>query len=87
MEKEKLISMPIKDLAQLKIVLATWYSFLKDQAGNLSQEAFASSLKTPVLYDLEKDQVEVLFTGSQELLKQFSDYVFQTSDSSDSSDS
>ncbi|MCB1171883.1 MAG: hypothetical protein KDK25_16160, partial [Leptospiraceae bacterium] len=86
-EKEKLISMPIKDLAQLKIVLATWYSFLKDQAGNLSQEAFASSLKTPVLYDLEKDQVEVLFTGSQELLKQFSDYVFQTSDSSDSSDS
>ncbi len=80
MENEKLISMPIKDLAQLKIVLATWYSFLKDQAGSLSKEAFASSLKTPVLYDLEKDQIEVLFTGSQELLKQFSDYVFQTTD-------
>lgn len=76
--------MPIKDLAQLKIVLATWYSFLKDKAGTLSKEAFASSLKTPVLYDLEKDQVEVLFTGSQELLKQFSDYVFQTTDSADS---
>lgn len=81
MENEKLISMPIKDLAQLKIVLATWYSFLKDQAGSLSEEAFASSLKTPVLYDLEKDQIEVLFTGSRELLKKFSDYVFQTNDS------
>ncbi|MCB1167780.1 MAG: hypothetical protein KDK37_03400 [Leptospiraceae bacterium] len=85
MEKEKLISMPIKDIAQLKIVLATWYSFLKDQGGELTQEAFASSLKTPVLYDLEKDQIEVLFTGSEQLLKKFSDYVFQTTDNSGAS--
>lgn len=74
---QKVISMPIKDIDQLKIVLATWYSFLREQADRMTDTDFANSLKAPVIYDLEKDQVEILFTGSKSLLDEFSDFVFE----------
>lgn len=79
MASDKIISMPIREIPDLKVILATWYSFLREQMESLSQEEFTRFLKTPVVYNLEKDEIEILFTGSEELLKKFSDYVFKNS--------
>jgi hypothetical protein len=75
MEKDKAISLPVKEITHLKVILATWYSFLRDQSANLSKEDFTRFLKTPVIYDLEKDQIELLFTGTEKLLSQFKEHV------------
>lgn len=77
MEQDKAISLPVKEITHLKVILATWYSFLRDQSANLSKDDFTRFLKTPVIYDLEKDQIELLFTGTEELLQQFKDHVAQ----------
>ena len=75
MEQDKAISLPVKDITHLKVVLATWYSFLRDQSSSLSKEDFTRYLKTPVIYDLEHDEIELLFTGSDELLKKFKEHI------------
>ena len=77
MNQEKVISMPIKEIPDLKVILATWYTFLRDQMHQIDKNDFTRFLKTPVVYNLEKDEIEILFTGTEELLKKFSDYVFK----------
>ena len=77
MSREKAISMPIKEIADLKVILATWYTFLRDQMHQIERDDFTRYIKTPVVYNLEKDEIEILFTGTEELLKKFSDYVFK----------
>jgi hypothetical protein len=72
---QKVISIPVKEMAHLKVVLATWYAFMRDEAANLSQADFAESLKTPVIFNLEKDEIEILFTGSAELLNRFREHI------------
>jgi len=78
MSQEKVISMPIKDLSDLKVILATWYSFLREQLDTIPKDDFTRFLKTPVVYNIEKDEIEILFTGTEDLLKKFSDYVFKS---------
>jgi hypothetical protein len=75
MEQDKAISLPVKEITHLKVILATWYSFLRDQSANLAKDEFTRYLKTPVIYDLENDQIELLFTGSEELLQLFKDHI------------
>ena len=77
MNQEKVISMPIKEIPDLKVILATWYTFLRDQTGKIEKDDFTRFLKTHVVYNIEKDEIEILFTGTDELLKKFSDYVFK----------
>ncbi|MCB1174333.1 MAG: hypothetical protein KDK39_12240 [Leptospiraceae bacterium] len=74
MPNSKAISIPIKDIAQLKVVLAAWYAFLRE-ADQLSHQELTDSLKTPVIYDIEKDKVELLFTGSAALLESFRSHI------------
>ncbi len=78
MNQDKAISLPVKEIAHLKIMLATWYAFLRDQADSLPPEEFSRYLTTPVLYDLNKDEIEILFTGSTELLNRFREHVFKS---------
>ena len=73
---DKVISMPVREIAHMKVILATWYAFLREQE-SLSSEEFSRYLKTPVIYNLEKDVIEVLFTGSDELLQAFKHHVFK----------
>jgi hypothetical protein len=77
MKTDKAISLPVKEITHLKVILATWYSFLRDQADSLSQEDFTRYLNTPVIYDLEHDEIELLFTGSEELLNRFKDHILK----------
>ena len=77
MSDEKAISMPVKDIDQLKILLATWYSFLQEVSDNFTKGDYTTALKTPVIYDLAQDRVEILFTGDEELLKNFKTHVFE----------
>ncbi|MBI3395003.1 MAG: hypothetical protein HY042_04135 [Spirochaetia bacterium] len=79
MNSDKAISLPVKEVSHLKIMLATWYSFLREQVDSLSKEEFSRFLTTPVIYDLNKDEIEILFTGSEELLKKFKEHVFRGS--------
>ena len=72
---QKVISIPVKEMAHLKVVLATWYAFMRDEAARISAAEFADALKTPVIYNLEKDEIEVLFTGSADLLGRFRDHI------------
>ncbi len=73
---EKVISMPVKEITHMKVILATWYAFLRDQE-NLSSEEFSKYLRTPVIYNLEKDVIEILFAGSGELLEAFKTHVLK----------
>lgn len=75
-EEEKVISMPVKEIAHMKVILATWYAFLRDQE-HLSSEEFSRYLRTPVIYNLEKDVIEILFAGSAELLEAFKKHVLK----------
>jgi len=75
MIQEKVISMPVREITDLKIILATWYKFLQDQSDKLNAEEFSRCLKTPVILNLETNEVELLFTGSEELLKGFKDFI------------
>jgi len=79
-ENEKVISIGVKEITHLKVILATWYAFLRDQGNNLSHEEFSRCLKTPVIYNLEKDEIELLFAGSAELLEKFRSHVLKKED-------
>jgi len=73
-EQNKVITIKVKDLQQLKIILATWYSYLlsKNKDPNFDlQEA----IKTPIIYNIEKDELELLLTGSQEMLSELNQYI------------
>ncbi len=78
MSNEKVITLPVRETGDLKIVLATWYKFLQDQSEKLTSEDFARSLKTPIILNLETDELELLFTGSEELLQGFKDFILTT---------
>ena len=79
MSAEKVITMPVREIADVKVILATWYKFLQDQADKLNAEEFSRSLKTPIILNLETDELELLFTGSNELLQGFKDFILTTS--------
>jgi hypothetical protein len=66
--EEKILSVKVRDLHQLKLVLATWYSYLREKSASLDEEQFRNALRTPVVYDIEKDEVELLIPGSDKLL-------------------
>ena len=74
MQNPKAISIPIKDIAQLKVILAAWYAYLRDAEG-LAHEDLTESLKTPVIYNLEEDKIELLFTGSSDFLEAFRKHI------------
>lgn len=76
MNNQKAISIPIKDLSQLKVVLAAWYAYLRDSK-ELSHAELTDCLKTPTIYNLEKDEIELFFTGSIELLDSFKKHVLK----------
>ena len=76
-EVEKAISIPVKDIPQLKIILATWYSFLRDYSDNFSKGNYTKYLKTPIIYNLAKDEIEIMFTGSDEVLENFKKHIFR----------
>ncbi|HMU81761.1 MAG TPA: hypothetical protein PKE49_18010 [Leptospiraceae bacterium] len=78
MSAEKVITMPVREIADVKVILATWYKFLQDQADKLNAEEFSRSLKTPIILNLETDELELLFTGSGELLQGFKDFILTT---------
>jgi hypothetical protein len=77
MQKDKVISIPVSEISDLKIILATWYFFLRDHLDTIDRAVFDRFLKTPVIYNLEKDEIEILFTGTEEILKNFTQYVFK----------
>lgn len=78
MDDEKAISLPVRDLEQLKIMLAAWYAYLKEASDNFSRGEFSRYLKTPVIYDIANDRLEILFTGDEDLLKRFKDHVLNS---------
>ena len=77
MPDDKVIALPVKEITHLKVVLATWYSFLREEMQALSAKEFAHYLKTPVIYNLEKDEIELLFAGPAELLEKFKEHIFR----------
>jgi glycerol kinase len=72
--KEKVIAIKIKDINQLKIILATWYSYLLTKnKENLTD--FQEAIKTPIIYNIEKDELELLLTGSYEMLQELNHFI------------
>ncbi|PJZ68506.1 hypothetical protein CH373_09440 [Leptospira perolatii] len=73
MEPEKVISVPIRELPHLKVILAGWYNFLKDSYDhkNIDAVAFKEALKTNVVYNIDLDQIELLLSGTEQLLQNF----------------
>lgn len=76
-KEKKVVSIKIKDLQQLKIILSTWYSYLINKTNNnkLEQFEFQEAIKTPILYNLEKDELELLLYGTEEMLKDLNSYI------------
>jgi len=73
-EQDKVVTIKIKDLQQLKILLATWYSYLLSKNNDPNFD-LQEAIKTPIIYNIEKDELELLLTGSQEMLSELSQYV------------
>ncbi|EMO63857.1 hypothetical protein [Leptospira borgpetersenii] len=73
MEPEKVISIPIRELSHLKILLAGWYNFLKENydQNQIDQNEFKDALRSNVVYNIDQDQVEVLLAGKETLLQNF----------------
>lgn len=75
---QKAITVPIRELSHQKIILAAWYNFLKESfdSGIIQSEEFSDFLRANVIYDLDKDQIELILTGTQEILDQFRSQLF-----------
>jgi hypothetical protein len=75
---QKAITVPIRELSHQKIILAAWYNFLKESfdAGTIQSDKFSEFLKANVIYDMDKDQIDLVLTGTQEILDQFRSQLF-----------
>ncbi|MCE9499254.1 MAG: hypothetical protein K8R21_01895 [Leptospira sp.] len=78
MSPDKIITISVKELPHMKIILSAWYNFLKESFDEkkISGDEFTDLLKTPVMYDLDKDQIELMICGSEEILEEFRSKVF-----------
>ncbi|BDA77928.1 hypothetical protein LPTSP3_g08580 [Leptospira kobayashii] len=78
MKAPKIITIGIKELAHQKVILAAWYNFLKESfdAKKLTGDEFTQYLQAHVMYDLDKDQIELMLSGSEPLLEEFKKSIF-----------
>ncbi|GBF50670.1 hypothetical protein LPTSP4_21970 [Leptospira ryugenii] len=78
MKPAKIITIGIKELSHQKVILAAWYNFLKESYDQkkLSGEEFTDFLKAHVMYDLDKDQIELMLSGTEPLLEEFKKSIF-----------
>ncbi|EOQ87291.1 hypothetical protein LEP1GSC202_3580 [Leptospira yanagawae serovar Saopaulo str. Sao Paulo = ATCC 700523] len=78
MKSPKIITIGIKELAHQKVILAAWYNFLKENfdAKKVSAEEFTLYLQAHVMYDLDKDQIELMLSGTESLLEEFKKSIF-----------
>ncbi|TGL53589.1 hypothetical protein EHQ59_08340 [Leptospira kemamanensis] len=78
MKSSKIITIGIKELAHQKVILAAWYNFLKENfdAKKVSAEEFTLYLQAHVMYDLDKDQIELMLSGTESLLEEFRKSIF-----------
>ncbi|EKJ87767.1 hypothetical protein [Leptospira meyeri] len=78
MKPSKIITIGIKELAHQKVILAAWYNFLKENfdAKKVSAEEFTLYLQAHVMYDLDKDQIELMLSGPEMLLEDFKKSIF-----------
>ncbi|MDF3818857.1 hypothetical protein P3G55_03040 [Leptospira sp. 96542] len=78
MKPSKIITIGIKELAHQKVILAAWYNFLKESfdAKKISADEFTQYLQAHVLYDLDKDQIELMLSGQESLLEEFKKTIF-----------
>ncbi|MFN3604061.1 MAG: hypothetical protein ACK4UJ_05060 [Leptonema sp. (in: bacteria)] len=76
-QDKKVVTIKIKDIQQLKIILSTWYSYLLNKLSlkTLQEKEFQESVKTPIMYNIEKDELELLLYGTEEMLKELNSYV------------
>lgn len=74
----KALTIPTKELSHMKVILAAWYNFLQEfhNSGKIHLDEFTEFLKANVIYDLDKDQIDLILTGKDEILHQFKEYVF-----------
>lgn len=77
---QKAITVPTKELSHQKIILAAWYNFLKEafDESKISSAEFTDYLKANVVYDLDRDQIELILSGTQEILDAFRSKLFGT---------
>lgn len=75
---QKAITVPTRELSHQKIILAAWYNFLKEafDQGKIQTIEFTDYLKANVVYDMDKDQIELVLTGNQEILDSFRAQLF-----------
>jgi len=70
---DKVFTLSIRELSHLKLVLAAWYSFLQENfdKNELQREEFHQLLQTNVIYNLKADEIELMLSGSDDLLNEF----------------
>lgn len=75
---QKAITIPTKELSHQKIILAAWYNFLKESfdEGNITNQEFSEFLRANVVYDLDKDQIDLILTGNDSILDRFRTQIF-----------
>ncbi len=78
MKSPKVISIGIRELSHQKVILAAWYNFLKESFDQkkCTGDEFTEFLKANVMYDLDKDQIELMLSGSEQLLEEFKKSIF-----------
>ncbi|MCS7204463.1 MAG: hypothetical protein NZ853_02070 [Leptospiraceae bacterium] len=76
-EKEKVVTIPIKEINQLKVILAIWYSYVLSKSNESFPQQSAQALKTPIVYNIEKDELELILSGTEEMLKELTQHIQQ----------
>ncbi len=76
-QEKKLVTIKIKDTQQLKIILSMWYSYLINQYNQkiIEESDFKELIKTPILYNIEKDELELMLYGTEDMLKELNTYL------------
>ncbi len=74
----KAITIPTKELSHQKIILAAWYNFLKESfdGHTIDSQEFTEFLKANIVYDLDRDQIDLILTAKDSVLDQFMSQVF-----------
>ena len=70
---DRVFTLSIKEVSHMKLLLASWYGFLQEKFDEeeLGKEDFHELLKTNVIYNLKDDNIELMLSGTDDLLNEF----------------
>lgn len=76
-QEKKIVTIKVRDIRQLKIILSMWYGYLLNQYNQkiIEESDFKEAIQTPIIYNMEKDELELLLYSTEDMLKELNSYI------------